>query len=92
MDFKGRYEYNETLIKTSVNKTCAYQQGGNSGGGGSEIGRKCIGSLKNGPEWQSVHTEVCAAKYAATNDLLHLTKVKVKSDLHLKVFFRPNEM
>lgn len=70
VDFKGLYKYNETLIKTSVNKTCAYQ----GGGGSPQIGRKCIGNLQNGPKWQIVQTEVCAAKYATTNDLLHLTK------------------
>ena len=65
-----------TMIKINVNKTCAYQEdGGGVGGDSPQIGRKCIGNLQNGPRWQTVHTEVCSAKYATTNDLLHLTKV-----------------
>ena len=77
IDFKGRYKYNETLIKTSINKTCAYQEG--SGDDSSQIGRKCIGNLQNGPKWQTVHTEKCTAKYTTTNDLLHLTKASLPS-------------
>ena len=86
IDFKGRYKYNETLIKTSINKTCAYQEGG----GGSQIGRKCISNLQNGPKWQTVHTEKCTAKYTTTNDLLHLTKASHSKSMWNVFFFFMN--
>ena len=73
--YKGRYEFNNTLVSTNIKTACLYK----NIAGVTFNSRKCNADLKIGPTWSDINLKDCLPKTKTTQDLILLNEVSLRS-------------